>query len=500
MMKACFFHLLKKIVWIGVCLLMLGSGLEAAEVRKAVVAGQFYPSDRAQLKKMIRHFTDQAQETQIKPTHAGALKALIMPHAGYIYSGLTAAHVSHVLSANQFDKVVVLAPDHRVGFKNGAITDARAYETPLGKIPLHEDAAKLLQGDLFQTVPASDRTEHSLEVVLPFLQYYLKTFELVPIVLGRGDIPALTDAVDPLLDDQTLLVVSSDLSHFLPYDQAVAHDKVTLQMINHLTPEPLLRRENAACGAVPLAVLLRLAKRRGWRPQLLHYSNSGDAVGDRQRVVGYAAVAFYGGSSMNSSDHKSPSANQALSEAYGQALVQLARQTIADELGPKITLSEKTEALLDDECLQAQRGTFVTLTIKDQLRGCIGSLNAVESLVESVKRNARNAAFGDPRFGRLKPTELGKIDIEVSILTEPQPLEYKDDEDLIAKLRPHVDGLIIRKGMHSATFLPQVWEQLPGPREFLTHLCHKAGLPPDAWVKENLDVQTYQVQFFHEKK
>jgi len=490
---------------IMVCFLSLGSlmcigSISAAKIRKAVVAGQFYPSDLTQLTKMIENLTRQAQQTKISTPQQGVLKALILPHAGYVYSGLTAAHASHLLSENQFDKVVLLGPDHRVGFPNGAITDAEAYETPLGRIKLHKDAAELLQTDLFQTVSASDRSEHSLEVVLPFLQYYLKEFELVPIVLGRGDTKTMANGINAFSDLKTLLVVSSDLSHFLPYDLAVAYDKETLKMITRLKPDPLLKRNNAACGVVPIAVLLHLANQHGWRPQLLHYSNSGDTAGDHKRVVGYAAIAFYGGSPMNATDAKKNNETLTFRDDQGQALVKLARQTIAARLGKKAPLPESAATALEAKELKNRRGTFVTLTIDGRLRGCIGSLNATESVVDGVRRNAVNAAFGDPRFDKLQLAEFDKTDIEVSILTEPQPLAYKDGADLIAKLRPDIDGLIIRKGAFSATFLPQVWEQLPDTKDFLSHLCRKAGLSADAWEDGQLEVLTYQVQYFHEEK
>ena len=144
------------------------------------------------------------------------------------------------------------------------------------------------------------------------------------------------------------------------------------------------------------------------------------------------------------------------------------------------------------------RGTFVTLTIKGELRGCIGSLEGREPIVDGVRHNAVNAAFHDPRFRPLGRQELDKVTIEVSILSEPQPLAYTDGEDLLGRLRPGTDGVIIRKGYASATFLPQVWEQLPDKEEFLTHLCLKAGLAPDAWRRGDLEVLTYQVQYFEE--
>lgn len=153
---------------------------------------------------------------------------------------------------------------------------------------------------------------------------------------------------------------------------------------------------------------------------------------------------------------------------------------------------------LQDHALQAQCGTFVTLKIRGRLRGCIGSLVGRGSLVEGVRSNALNAAFNDPRFRELRDAELDRISIEVSVLTKPQPLAYSDAKDLVARLRPGLDGVIIRKGFASATFLPQVWDQLSDAETFLSHLCTKAGLPADEWRQGNLEVETYQVQYFEE--
>lgn len=469
----------------------------ADEIRKSVYAGSFYPGTRSELTSILEQLTGRVKRTQVQhPSHT-SLKALIMPHAGYIYSGLTAAHTSLVLKENQFERVMVLAPDHRVGFTGAAISDVAAYETPLGRIALNKDAATLRGNKyLFQAIPASDRLEHSVEVVLPFLQYFLKKFQLIPIVLGRGSDLAdrVSAALDPLMDQNTLLVVSSDLSHFLSYPEAVARDRETIKTILDLNADKLLTRENAACGRIPILVVINMARRHGWHPMLLHYSNSGDTSGDRSRVVGYAAIAFYGGSSMqNTSDSSQP-----LKTHQGQALIKLARQTIAERLGKKsISLDPET---LADSAFQDHRGTFVTLTKNKQLRGCIGNLDSTESILAGIKRNAVNAAFHDPRFSPLKARELDQVDIEVSILSEPQRLEYRDSKELLSKLRVHVDGVILSKGSTSATFLPQVWEQLPRPEQFLSHLCMKAGLPANDWEKSRLDILTYQVQYFEEEK
>ncbi|MDA8165060.1 MAG: AmmeMemoRadiSam system protein A [Desulfobacteraceae bacterium] len=191
-----------------------------------------------------------------------------------------------------------------------------------------------------------------------------------------------------------------------------------------------------------------------------------------------------------------------LTREQGQVLVRLARRTLEARLGatPPGAEQEALTSALQEELLRENRGTFVCLKSGGELRGCIGSLVGDAPLAEGVRRNAVNAAFQDHRFLPLGAGELGRVRIEVSVLTPPQPLAFADGADLIAKLRPHVDGVIIRKGLAGATFLPQVWEQLPQADSFLAHLCRKAGLPPDTWRYPGLEVMTYQVQAFSEEE
>jgi len=186
-----------------------------------------------------------------------------------------------------------------------------------------------------------------------------------------------------------------------------------------------------------------------------------------------------------------------LTQEQGRVLLSVARTTLKEHFG-RPTDKDPNAVPQTDPALQVPSGTFVTLKIGGDLRGCIGTLTGREPLVEGVRTHALNAAFHDPRFQPLTAEELSRVTIEVSVLTEPQPLIYDGADDLIAKLRPNVDGVILRKGYASATFLPQVWEQLPKPEAFLTHLCLKAGLSADAWRKGQLEVQTYQVQYFEE--
>lgn len=465
----------------------------SAEVRQPVWAGIFYPATEAALTKTIKKLISKARETGGKPVNSTQLRALILPHAGYAYSGLTAAHAALALENQKITRVILMGPDHRVGFSGIALTNLSAYETPLGRVDIDQDAEILRRRPrLFQPRPESDRTEHSIEVPLPFFQYMLPEFKLIPLVFGDvADPLTAAAALDPLLNENTLLAVSSDLSHYLEYNAAKARDNKTIDMILKLDSTGLTPFANRACGATPIAVIIELAGKHNWQPVLLHYENSGDTVnGTRDRVVGYGALAFYGDKTIM--DNKN-----FFSREQGELLVKLARQTISARFNPGSTEEQLIKGLADP-AFQEKRGTFVTLKINGQLRGCIGTISGQEPIIAGVRRNALNAAFNDFRFRPLQENELDKINIEVSILSEPQHLDYTDSADLIARLRPGVDGVILKLGSNSATFLPQVWEQLPETEAFLSHLCTKAGLGSDAWQTAKPEIEIYQVQYFNE--
>lgn len=470
----------------------------AAEARPPVWAGSFYPADPVKLTAAIDDYSSRAAATGPIPPTLSRLRAIVMPHAGYPYSGWTAAHAGLVLNPGAFRKVIMIGPDHRVGFKNASVSAADFYQTPLGKVPLHHDA-EILRGNpqLFSNIAASDREEHSLEVILPFLQRYLGDFALVPVVLGEADPAAIAEALLPLIDQKTLLVISSDLSHYLPQAEAVIRDYHTIDQIMAGDSVALATTANNACGRNGLLVLLELARRQNWQPVLLHYSNSGDTAGSRDRVVGYTTLAFY-----EAEDKKTMQEQGQLGPEQGRNLVKLARQTISERLGRPVerAAAEKLAGELDTPAYQEKRGVFVTLHKEGRLRGCIGSLTGHRPIAEGVREHALNAAFNDHRFRPVTADELAALDIEVSILSEPLPLSYRDGADLPIRLRPGVDGVIIRLGGASATFLPQVWEQLPDPEAFLTHLCQKAGLSAQEWRQGRLEVLTYQVRYFAEGK
>jgi len=482
------------IILIGILFLYIHPAL-SRQVRQPVYDGSFYPRSAEELMARIHKFTKLTEQTPVSLPAGANLKALLLPHAGYIYSGLTAAHSSIVLKNTDFKKIIITGPDHRIGFTNCAISDVSAYETPFGKIDLHPDSLYLRQEykEIFKTNKKSDALEHSIEVQIPFLQQYLTDFQIIPIVMGPGDIGKYAEAIDTVIDHDTLLVVSSDLSHYLPYDQAVQTDQETIGQILDLNILELSKTNNSACGIIPIQVLTRLAIRNHWKPHLLHYSNSGDTAGSKNKVVGYAAIAYFETSAID----RSKGINQ-MDKEKGALLLKLARKTIADSLNIETHAFNEHNDNLSDKLFTEHRGTFVTLTIDNQLRGCIGNLSAEKSIIEGVKDNAVNAAFHDPRFPPLSKNEFPNVDIEISLLSQPERLEYQDGDDLLEKLRPNIDGVIIRKGPYSSTFLPQVWDQLPDKKSFLEHLCQKAGLAPDEWRRPGLEVMVYQVQYFEE--
>jgi len=283
---------------------------------------------------------------------------------------------------------------------------------------------------------------------------------------------------------ETLVVVSTDLSHYLPYDEARATDRATADGILHL--EPTLTHHQA-CGATPLAGALLAARAHRLAPRLLDLRNSGDTAGDRRRVVGYGAFAF--APRVSDSQPQAGRHDDAIDVTLGEALIARARNAIAAALELP-TRDEPAHAAL------AEPGaTFVTLRHGGALRGCIGTLEAERALAEDVRHHAFAAAFHDPRFEPLVVAEFAELEIEVSLLEPAQPLPAATEAEAHAALRPGIDGVVLEWRGRRATFLPQVWEQLARPREFLAALKRKAGLPADFWAAD-MQLSRYRVRKF----
>jgi AmmeMemoRadiSam system protein B len=259
-------------------------------VREPAVAGSFYPDDPDELAAMVDGYLAEA-----KARNLPGLRALVCPHAGYIYSGKTAGIGFRQAAGGHFDQVVVMAPSHRVAFRGVAVPAADAFETPLGKIPVSDRADELGKSPPFVVDSRPHAQEHALEVELPFLQRVLKRFELIPLVFGKVDEEAAAAALAKLVNPTTLFVASSDLSHYHAYDQARALDQAAVDAIVRLDIDAIRHAE--ACGKSPVLALAHLARAQGWKTELLDYRNSGDTAGRRAEVVGYAAIAFFDGKS-----------------------------------------------------------------------------------------------------------------------------------------------------------------------------------------------------------
>ncbi len=489
-----------------------GRAQPAESVRLPAVAGLFYPRDPAELSETIAGLLAAAPAA---PTPAGELRALIVPHAGYTYSGLVAASGFRLLRGTRFPTVVLLAPSHYALLATGSIPAASRYRTPLGDVRVSAKARQLAAVRPFALDPPcevrrpawaaqssrplppdgadrADTWEHAGEVEVPFLQQTLGRFELLPVVMGEVDPAAAARALEPMLDEHTLVVVCSDLSHFHRSNDARALDAACVDASCTLDVAKMSRQE--ACGRIPILTLLHIARARGWRPVLLDARNSGDVTGDISRVVGYAAIAFY--RPTPAADSRSVAAAGGLSPADRRTLLALARQTLrtaaATGQEPAVRATEFSPAL------QEPRGCFVTLTIDGALRGCVGHLGATQPVYRDVIDSARNAALFDSRFRPVAPREVDRIRIEISLLGPPRPLAFSSPEDLLAKLHPPDDGVILQLDGRSATYLPQVWEQIPDKVTFLDTLSEKAGARAGDWRRPGTRVSIYHVEAFQD--
>jgi AmmeMemoRadiSam system protein A len=354
---------------------------------------------------------------------------------------------------------VLLGPVHRVAVRGLALPTADAFETPLGTIKVDHEALRALEGlpQVVKSDPAH-AMEHSLEVQLPFLQKVLGEFTLVPFAVGHASSDEVAQVLERLWGGaETLIVISTDLSHYHSYDQARRVDAATLARIAARATD--LDHEEA-CGATPLNGLLSYASRRNLPVRLLAACNSGDTAGGKDRVVGYSSFALYEGAAVTPVQ-------------AGAALLAIARGAIEKRL------FDRAPPPFDAAWLRQAGATFVTLMKDDALRGCIGSLQPARALALDVAENALGAAFRDPRFPALAAAEWPQCRVEVSLLSSPKPLRFADEEDLLRQIRPGEDGLILEADGRRATFLPQVWENLPQPRAFLGELMRKAGLPKE---------------------
>lgn len=478
---------------------------ESQKVRKPAVAGSFYPVSSKEIKSMLGPW--------MHPSGNVAPQALIVPHAGYVFSGEVAASAfNQIPRGHRYERIFLLGPSHRVGFNAASVDTLYSFaETPLGQVPIDiaigNELIKRGEGAFTFRSDAHDR-EHCLEVQLPLMQMaFDEVPPIVPIVIGSQHLDVLqqiAEVLEPYFTPENLFVISSDFSHYPSYEDAKKSDLFLAETITSGGLEDFLKaltsidkmdfrgEDTAACGACAIAVLLDImdAQGRGYfEAEHVMYRNSGDSVyGDKDRVVGYNSIVFTRKEKpvKDTSDHHLFN----FSDQEKKAMIATARQAIYSALRLNYDGDARPVGILKEKGY----GVFVTLQMNGRLRGCIGRFTSDDTLAETIREMAQSAAFHDPRFPSLSRNEAHQIDIEVSVLS---PLKKIDSIDEFKLGR---DGIYIIKGRHHGTFLPQVAEETGwNTEEFLGHCARdKAGIGWDGW--KDADLYTYQTEVVNESE
>lgn len=486
----------KSIIAIALCLFFLSGHSFAQQIKSPEVSGTFYSSSAKILSEQIKRFLDWA-EVEKRDEH---ILALICPHAGYDYSGSVAAYGYKAIKDKPIRTVIIIAPSHYEYFDGVSIYPQGSWQTPLGNVPVDSELSQALiqyHPKLYFYEPAFNK-EHSVEIQIPFLQIVLDDFKIVPIVMGKLSYEnceilsqALLEATDG--KEGILLIASTDMSHYHTYKEASEVDHFTIQELEKFDPQSLYHKvvtqECELCGAAAVITALLYSKAQGAKEvEFFKYANSGDVTGDRQRVVGYLSAGIYGA---EGGKQMSEENTGILNEQQQKKLIEIARKTI-DEF---VTSGKALDFEEDDPLLLRQMGAFVTIHKQGSLRGCIGNIIGQKALYLTVRDMAIEAASSDPRFLPVSAGELGQIDIEISVLSEPKRVENVDE----IKMGKH--GVIVKKGLASGVFLPQVALETGWTKEeFLTNLCtHKAGLSGDAWKNQDTELYSFTAQVFGEK-
>jgi AmmeMemoRadiSam system protein B/AmmeMemoRadiSam system protein A len=480
-----FFQKKKRVFLFAAFSFLAASTLCSQGIRKPVWAGLFYPKDPKVLSDQIDHFLKNTKEAS-KIT--GEIKALIAPHAGYVYSGQVAAEAYRLVQGKPVDTVVILSPCHRHGFYGASIYIKGGYETPLGVVKIDEQLARELSDKTgFQYVPAAHREEHAIEVQIPFIQKTLPEAKIVPVIMGipsQKTIKKLASALASVTYGKNVLILAStDMSHFLSKAQAKETDIRTISLIKSFQIDQLIKkleqRENIMCGGAPVVTLLLFAKtHKKPKIKLLSYADSSDHTGSPARVVGYMSAALI------TENHIQPFS---LSRDEKDELLRIARVSISQ------FLKEKKFPVFNpvNIILLTKKGAFVTLKKEGRLRGCIGFIEPIRPLYKTVIQAALYAAFQDTRFLPVTTQELNSLEIEISVLS---PLEKIHDPENINVGR---HGLYLLKNGRSGLLLPQVAVENGWSREmFLRQVCRKAGLPVNAW-KTDSEIFIFEAVVFH---
>ena len=478
----------------------------AKNVLRSSLAGTWYSADAKELGDQIDEFFEKASSTPINN-----VTALILPHAGYQYSGRTAS-MGLKTAGRKYKRIVVIGPSHRVPMEEVlSVSRATHYETPLGQVPLDvEFISELLKHPVFQNVPETDKYEHSVQIQVPLLQHCQAGFKLVPIVAGscsQETIDKAGNILNSLIDNETLVIASSDFVHYgsnydyVPFKQDIPEQIKKLDMgayeyIAKLDGPGFLdyRRKTGAtiCGYVPITILLSMLS-KPTETHLIEYATSGRQAGDYANSVSYLSIAF-AGEWQARPEAQQQTVTPGLTEEDKKQLLLLARKTMVYALQNRRVPEASDLGIAISDAMRPVRAAFVTLKKNSQLRGCIGEIFPQRPLYKSVITNAIHACVNDRRFEPVSQDELKDITIEISALTTPSPITSPDE------IRIGIDGVVLNKDGQSAVFLPQVApEQGWNVNQMLTQLSRKAGLAADGW-KEGASFLVFQAEVFGENE
>ena len=466
------------------------------------VDGQFYPADPKKLRAEVESFLTKASGKKLSDVEQRDIVGIIAPHAGYVYSGPVAGEAYRAVQGKPYKTVVLLALSHRRAASKVEVLRRPGYDTPLGSVPIDQEAAAALIGehpDLFAADESVFKGEHSLEVQLPFIQVALPDARVIPIIAAvydnEGLIPAAAKALFDTFGNRkdVLFVASTDLTHFFPYDDAVSYDTALLSLLekwNIAKWREVAPTKKGMCGHLPVSTLVDLFSQydeKARKVTLLDYRNSGDTAGDTGHgVVGYGALAFSVPEGTRTEADKDFGPLTVEDRRYLMTLAKDAVRAAAE--GDSFSLKAPVSSLLKEK-----GAAFVTLKKHGNLRGCIGHVIAHIPLYECVKDVARAAAIHDTRFSPVTPGELPELTYEISVLTPPEPTT--PDKVVVGR-----DGLIMSRGGRSGLLLPQVpieWNW--GREEFLSHTCIKAGLPSDCWRDPDTQIESFRAIVFGEE-
>ncbi len=471
--------------------------------RLPAVAGSFYPANRQELLTMLDGFFIRANSViDSQPL------ALVVPHAGYVFSGpVAAAGFKQLDRERTFKHIFIIGPAHRMYFEGAMIYTLGDFITPLGNVPVDGLADELVsKNKSLGSDPAPHAQEHCIEVQLPFLQYWLKKpFSIVPILIGgesQETVRQLAAILAPYFTPENLFIISSDFSHYPPYSDAVKADRLTANAIITNNPKEFLTvktknehdfspgLETAMCGWMPMLTLLQITeKRKDVEFRKILYQNSGDSkYGDRDKVVGYWALAVV------KKQQQETRTDFKLSDNEKNQLLTIARSTIT------AYLKNKNIPTVDENSfsanLKVKTGAFVTLRENRELRGCVGNFFSEKPLYRVIQEMAIAAATRDTRFSPVQSSEMENIEIEISVLT-PLHRIYSIDEFKLGR-----DGIYIKKGNRSGTFLPQVANDTHWTvEEFMGHCAQdKAFIGWDGWKEKDVELYTYRALVFGETR